>query len=297
MGTRLTMSTAFHPQTDGQFGRTIQVLEDMLRACVLDHKGSWEEHLPLVEFAYNNSYQARIQMAPYEALYGRPCRSPLCWTEVGESSITGPDLIRDTFEKVSLIRQRLLMAQSRQKSYADVRRRPLEFEVGDHVFLKVMPKRGVVRFGKRGKLSPRFIGPFEILERVGTVAYRLALPPSMSGVHEVFHVSMLRKYTPDPTHVVDWGHIEVDTDGTFEEGPVRIIDSRDQVLRRKTVRSTHHKIHFSINLLTYSLLHSQFFFSFSSYIHQYKPTFRYLYVKQLMEDKPCHTYSPLQNVE
>ena len=137
---------------------------------------------------------------------------------------------------MSLIRQRLLTAQSLQKSYADRRRRPLEFEVGDHVFLKVMPKRGVVRFGKRGKLSPRFIRPFEILEMVGTVAYRLALPPSMSGVHEVFHVSMLRRYTPDPTHVVDWGKIEVDTDGTFEEGPVRIMDSRDQVLRHKTMR-------------------------------------------------------------
>ena len=175
-------------------------------------------------------------MAPCEALYGRPCRSPLGWTEVGERSITGPDLIRDTSEKVSLIRQRLLTAQSRQKSYADVRRRPLEFEVGNHVFLKVMPKRGVVMFGKRGKLSPRFIGPFEILERIGTVAYRLALPPSMSGVHEVFLVSMIRKYTPDPAHVVDWGQIEVDTDETFEEGPVCIVDSRDQVLRCKTVK-------------------------------------------------------------
>ena len=146
---------------------------------------------------------------------------------MGQSSITGPDLIRDTFEKVSLIRQ---------KSYADVGRQSLEFEVGDHVFLKVMPKIGVVRFGKRGKLSPRFIGPFKILERVGTVAYRLALPPSMSGVHEVFHVSMLQRYTPNPAHVVDWGEIEVDTDRTFEEGPVCIMDSRDQVLRRKTMR-------------------------------------------------------------
>ena len=212
------------------------MLEDRLRACVLDHKGSWEEQFPLVEFAYNNSYQASIQMAPYEALYGRPCRSPLCWTKVGDSFITGPNLIRDTSEKVSLIRQRLLTAQSQQKSYAKVRRRPLEFEVGDHVFLKVMPKRGVVRFGKRGKLSPRFIRPFEILERVGVVAYRLALPSSMSGVHEVFHVSILRKYTLDPTHVVDWGQIKVDTDGTFEEGPVYILNSRDQVLRRKTMR-------------------------------------------------------------
>ena len=175
-------------------------------------------------------------MAPYEALYGRPCRSPLCWTEVKESSITGPDLIRDTSKKMSMIRQRLLTAQSRQKNYADVRRRPLEFEVGDHVFLKVMPKREVVRFSKRGKLSPRFIGPFEILERVGSVAYRLALPPSMSSVHEVFHVSKLQKYTLDPAHVVDWGQLEVDIDGTFEEGPVCIVDSRDQVLRRKTVR-------------------------------------------------------------
>ena len=117
-----------------------------------------------------------------------------------------------------------------------MRSRPLEFEVGDHVFLKLIPKRGVVRFGKRGKLSLRFIGPFEILERVGTVAYQLALPPSMSGVHELFHVSMLRRYTPDPAHVVDWGEIEVDMDGTFEEGPVCIMDSRDQVLRRKTLR-------------------------------------------------------------
>ena len=230
MGTQLTMSTSFHPQTDGQSERTIQVLENMLRACVLNHKGSWEENLPLVEFAYNNSYQASIQMAPYEALYGRPCGSPICWTEVGESSITSPGLIRDTFEKVSLIQQRLLTAQSRQKSYADVRRRPLEFEVGDHVFLKVISKRGVVWFGKREKLSPRFIGSFEILEKVGIVVYRLALPPSMSGFHEVFHISMFRRYNPDPTHVVDWGEIEVDIDETFEEGPVCIMDSQDQVL-------------------------------------------------------------------
>ena len=117
-----------------------------------------------------------------------------------------------------------------------MRRRPLEFEVGDHVFLKVMPKRGVVRFGKRGKLSPRFIEPSEILKTIGVVAYRLALLPIMSGVHEIFHVSMLWKYTPDPAHVVDLGQIEVDTDVTFKEGPVCILDSRDQVLQRKIVR-------------------------------------------------------------
>ena len=155
---------------------------------------------------------------------------------MGESSITGPNLIKDTSEKVGMIRKCLFTAQSRQKSYADIRRRPLEFEVGDHVFLKVMPKRGVIRFGKRGKLSPRYIRPFEVLERVGAVAYRLALPQSLSSVHEVFHISMLRKYTPDPTHIVDWGELVIDVDGTFEEGLVRIMDSREHVLHGKTVR-------------------------------------------------------------
>ena len=166
-------------------------------------------------------------MTPYEALYWMPCRSSVCWTEMGERTSTGPDLVRDISKKVELIRKRLLMAQSLQKSYADRRRRPLEFEVGNHVFLKVMPKREVVRFGKRGNLSPRFIGPFEVLERVGMVAYRLALPPNLSSVHVVFHVSMIRKYTLDPTHVVDWGKLVVDVDETFEEGPVYIMDSRE----------------------------------------------------------------------
>ena len=135
---------------------------------------------------------------------------------MGESSITSPDLIRDTSKKVGMIRKRLLTSQSRQKSYVDIRQRPLDFEVGDHVFLKVIPKRGVIRFGKRGNLLLRYIGPFEVLEMVGVVAYLLALPPSLSSVHEAFHVSMLRKYTPDPTHIVDWGELIFDADGTFE---------------------------------------------------------------------------------
>ena len=142
------MSTAFHPQTNGQSERTIQNLEDMLQACVLDLKGSWEEHLPLVKFTNNNSYQTSIQMAPYEALYRRSCRSPICWTEARKRPSTGPDLVKDTSKKVDLIGKRLLTTQSGQKSYADRRRRPLKFEVGDRIFLKVMPKRGVVRFGK-----------------------------------------------------------------------------------------------------------------------------------------------------
>ena len=200
LGLELVRDTS---ETGGQSERTIQILEDMLRACVLELKGSWEKHLPLVEFAYNNSYQTSIQMAPYEALYGRPCRSLVCWIEVGERSTTGPELVRDSSKKVDLIQKRLLTAQSRKKSYVDKRWKPLDFEVGDHVFLKVMPKRGVVRFGKQGKLSPRYIRPSKVLERVGTVTYRLALPLSLSSFHAVFHVSMLRKYTPNLTHVVD----------------------------------------------------------------------------------------------
>jgi len=186
MGTKLTFSTAFHPQTDGQSERTIQTLEDMLRACVMDFKGTWDKKLPLIEFSYNNSFQASIGMAPYEALYGRRCRSPVHWYETREKELVSTDFIRRTTEAVKLIRQRMETAFSRQKSYADKRRRPLEFQVGDLVFLKIAPFKGVMRFGKKGKLSPRYIGPFEILERVGNVAYKLALPQELAYVHNVF---------------------------------------------------------------------------------------------------------------
>ncbi|KAL0556245.1 hypothetical protein IC582_004756 [Cucumis melo] len=165
----------------------------MLRACALEFPGSWDSHLHLMEFAYNNSYQATIGMAPFEALYGKCCRSPGCWGEVGEQRLMGPELVQSTNEAIQKIRSRMHTAQSRQKSYADVRRKDLKFEVGDKVFLKVAPMKGVLRFEMRGKLSPRFVRPFEILERIGPVAYRLALPPSLSTVHDVFHVSMLRK--------------------------------------------------------------------------------------------------------
>ncbi|GJT76720.1 putative reverse transcriptase domain-containing protein [Tanacetum coccineum] len=176
MGTRLDMSTAYHPETDGQSERTIQTLEDMLRACVIDFGNGWEGHLPLIEFSYNNSYHASIKAAPFEALYGRKCRSPVCWAEVGDARLTGPELVHETTEKIVQIKQRMQAARDRQKSYADVRRKPLEFQVGDRVMLKVSPWKGVVRFGKRGKLNPRYIGPFKVLAKVGTVAYRLELP-------------------------------------------------------------------------------------------------------------------------
>ena len=189
LGTRLDMSTAYHPQTDGQSERTIQTLEDMLRACVIDFGKGWDKHLPLVEFSYNNSYHASIKAAPFEALYGRKCRSPVCWTEVGDMQLTGPELIHDTKEKIFTIKQRLQAARDRQKSYADVRRNPMEFQVGDRVMLKVSPWKGMIRFGKRGKLNPRYIGPFKILERIGPVAYKLELPEELSRVHPTFHVS------------------------------------------------------------------------------------------------------------
>jgi hypothetical protein len=210
-------------------------LEDMLRACVLDFKGSWSQYIPLIEFAYNNSYQASIKIAPYEALYERRFRSPLYWDEVGERQLTGPELIQETAEKITLIRQRLTDAQNRQKSYADHRRRDLEFTNGDKVFLKVAPMKGVTRFGKRGKLNPRYIGPYEILDRVGPLAYRLALPPHLSGVHNVFHVSTLRKYVADPSHVLEAETIPLRENLSYEEIPMKIIDKKENELRRRRI--------------------------------------------------------------
>ncbi|KAA0048100.1 putative 22 kDa kafirin cluster [Cucumis melo var. makuwa] len=174
MGTRLDFSIAFHLQTDGQTERLNQVLEDMLQACALEFSGSWDSHLHLMEFAYNNSFQATIGMASFEALYGKCCRSPICWDEVGEQRLMGPELVQSTNEGIQKIRSHMQTAHSRQKSYADVGRNDLEFGVGDKVFLKVAPMKGVLRFEGRGKLSPRFVGPFEILEQLGPVAYRLA---------------------------------------------------------------------------------------------------------------------------
>jgi len=211
LGTKLNISIAYHPQTDGQSERTIQILEDMLRLCILDFKDKWIKYLPLVEFAYNNSFQATIGMAPYEALYGRKCRSPLYWDEVGEKHLIGLEMLQDMKDKISIIRKRILTTQSRQKSYADKHRRQLEFNVGDLVYLKVSPMKGVMRFGKTGKLSPRFVGPFEVKEVVGPVAYKVELPLALSGIHNVFHVSTLRKHVHDPLHIVDFEPLQVQT--------------------------------------------------------------------------------------
>ena len=207
----------------------------MLRACVLEFKGSWDRHLPLMEFAYNNSYQSSIEMAPYEALYGRKCKTPLCWDEVGERKLSGPEIVQVTTDNVKVIRDRLKIAQDRQKSYADNRMRDLEFQVGDKVFMRISPWKEVLRFGKKGKLSPRYMGPYEIVERIGKVAYRLRLPPELTRIHDVFHVSMLRNYIADPSHVLRDQPVELKEDLTYEESPVQIVDRKDQVLRNKVI--------------------------------------------------------------
>ncbi|GKA94254.1 putative reverse transcriptase domain-containing protein [Tanacetum coccineum] len=185
------MSTAYHPQTDSQSERTVQTLEDMLRACVINFGKGWDRHLPLVEFSYNNNNHASIKAAPFEALYGR---------------------------------NRIQAAHDHQKSYADVRRKPLEFQVGDKVMLKVSPWKGVICFGKRGKLNPRYIGPFQIIAKVGTVAYRLELLEQLSRVHSTFHVSNLKKCLADETLAIPLDEIQIDDKLHFIKELVEIID-------------------------------------------------------------------------
>ena len=175
-------------------------------------------------------------MAPYEALYGSPCRSPTCWFEAGENSLFGPEIVRETIEKIQLIREMLRMAQSRQKSYADRRRRPLEFQKGDYVFLKVSPKKGVFRFGKKGKLVLRYTGPFEVIKVVGKAVYQLRLHAQLSRVYDMFHVSMLRKCQSNATAIVDLEDIEIQDGATYEEQPMRILDTKEKVLRNKIIQ-------------------------------------------------------------
>nr|KYP71512.1 Retrovirus-related Pol polyprotein from transposon 17.6 [Cajanus cajan] len=211
------------------------VLEKGHKSRLSIHPGMTKMYLPLVEFTYNNSFHASIWMAPFEALYGRRYRTPLCWYQDGESVVVGPELILQTTEKVKMIQERMKTAQSRQKSYADKRRKPLEFAEGEHVFLKVTPTSGVGRALKARKLTPRFVGPYQIIQRVGPVAYRLALPPSPSNLHGVFHVSQLRKYVHDPSHVVELDDVGVKENLTFEKLPVVLVDHKLKELRGKSI--------------------------------------------------------------
>ena len=174
-------------------------------------------------------------MAPYEALCGRKCRTPICWIELNKHKVIGLDIVKETEEKVRIIQQRLKAISDRQKSYAYLKRMDIEYEVGDKVFLKVSPWRKILRFGKKGKLSPRFIGPYEILERIGTIAYRLALPPELAKLHNVFHVLMLQQYRYDESHILSGQDIQVQSDFTFDEEPKAILDREVKQLRNKQV--------------------------------------------------------------
>ncbi|WVZ51991.1 hypothetical protein U9M48_003087 [Paspalum notatum var. saurae] len=236
LDTKLRFSTAYHPQTDGRTERTNQILEDMLRACAIQYGTSWDKCLPYAEFSYNNSYQASLKKSPFEALYGKRCRTPLFWNQIGEKQVFGPDIIQDAEQQLRIVQENLRVAQSRQRSYTDVRRRDLSFKVDDHVYLKVSPMRGIRKFNMKGKLAPRYIGPFKILEKKGEVAYRLELPPSLSGVHDVFHVSQLKKCLRVPEEQAPLEGLEVQEDLTYTEHPVKILDTSERNTRNKKIK-------------------------------------------------------------
>ncbi|WVZ50617.1 hypothetical protein U9M48_001856, partial [Paspalum notatum var. saurae] len=238
LGTKLIHSSTYHPQTSGQVERVNQILEDMLRACVLTYSTKWDECLPLAEFAYNNSYQKSLEMAPFEALYGRRCVTPPNRSNLGERVTFGPDLVTQAEEQVRFIRENLKRARSRQKSYSDRRRRPLVFKEGDHVYLRVSPMKGVHRFGVKGKLAPRYVGPFKISEKCGPVAYRLELPPRLAAVHDIFHVA--RECREEE---IDTSQVQIEPDLTYEAGPVKVPDQKQRSTRRSTV--TMYKVQWS----------------------------------------------------
>jgi hypothetical protein len=235
MGIELNYSTAFHPQTDGQTERVYQVLEDLLRVWVLTYGSNWEKSMSHAEFLYNNNYQASLKMAPFEALYGRKCRTPLMWSEVGERTFFGPATIAEPEENIAKVRENLKIAQSRQKSYADSKRKDISFEVGGHIYLKVSPLQGTKMFHVKGKLSPRYVSPYPIVKKIGKVAYKLELSPELTGVHLVFHVSQLRKCVGIEKRVPSQALVVQET-LEYLEYPVWILDWADKSTRSTTMR-------------------------------------------------------------
>jgi hypothetical protein len=236
LDTQLHFSSAYHPQTDGQTERVNQILEDILRAYALQYGRSWDESLPYAEFSCNNSYQESLKMAPFEMLYGRRCRTLLFWNEMGERKVFRPDILEEAEKQVRMVRENLCVAQSRQKSYTDHIRRDLSFEVGDFVYLKVSPMRDLHRFKVRGKLTPRFIGPFKILEKTGEVAHQLELPPQLSDVHDVFHVSQLKKCLRVSEEQIPMEDLDDKEDLSYQEHHVRILETSERVTRNKRIK-------------------------------------------------------------
>jgi len=203
---------------------------------VISSKGAWEKWLPLAEFSYNNSYQESIQMAPFEALYGRKCRTPLNWVEPGERRYYRIDFVKEAKKQVLIIQKHMEAAQARQKSYADRRRRPLEFEVGDFVYLKVSPMKGVNHFGVIRKLAPRYVGPDRVIEKSGKVAYKVQLPSEMRAIFPVFHVSQLMNCLRVPEERVETGGLKLQSDLSYEEKPVQVLDVKERVTRGRVIK-------------------------------------------------------------
>ena len=199
-------------------------MDDLLKECVLEDRGSWDAYVPLIEFTYNNNFHSSIGMAPFEVLYGRRCRTPLCWYESGESAMLGPEIVSQTTKNVKMIRKGMKASQSRQKRYHDKRRKSLEFQEGYHVFLRITPVTGVGRVLKSKKLTPHFIGPYQITKKVGEVAYQVTQLPSLSNLHEVFHVSQPRKFVHDPSHIIQMDELHMRDNMTVETLPLKIED-------------------------------------------------------------------------
>ena len=207
------------------------MLEDTLQTCVMEFPGSWDRYIALMEFSYNNSYQSSIGMELYEALFGRRCRTLVCWTTLNEHKVIGPNIVKDTEDKVQVIRLSLKVASDQNKSYIDLKMKDIEYEV----FLKVSPWRKVLRFGKQGKLSPRFISLSEVIQRIELVAYRLALPLELANLHDVFHVFMLRRYRSDESHILLMQEVQVNQDYSYDEEPKAILAREVKQLRNKQV--------------------------------------------------------------